>query len=103
MDLKFNSDGLIPAIIQDHKTNQVLMLAYMNDESVKRTMKDKKTWFWSRSRQKYWLKGETSGHFQHVKEMSYDCDADALLIKVEQIGPACHTGSTSCFFNKIEV
>ena len=103
MELKkyFKKGDLIPAIIQDYKTNQVLMLAYMNEESLKLTLETKKTWFFSRSRNKLWNKGETSGHFQYVKEIYGDCDDDTLLIKVEQIGPACHTGSTSCFFNKI--
>ncbi len=104
MELKkyFKKGDLIPAIIQDYKTNQVLMLAYMNEESLKLTLETKKTWFFSRSRNKLWNKGETSGHFQYVKEIYGDCDDDTLLIKVEQIGPACHTGSTSCFFNKID-
>jgi phosphoribosyl-AMP cyclohydrolase len=100
-DLKFDAKGLIPAIIQDYKTNEVLMLAYMNKESVRRTLKLKKTCFWSRSRKKYWIKGATSGHYQHVKSVAYDCDMDALLIKVRQIGVACHTGNRSCFFRKI--
>ncbi len=103
VQFKFNSDGLIPAIVQDWKTGQVLMLAYMNAEAVERTLADKKAWYWSRSRQKFWLKGETSGHFQFVKEFFYDCDQDAVLIKVEQIGPACHTGEQSCFFRKLDV
>ena len=103
MELKkfFKKGDLIPVIIQDYKTNQVLMLAYMNEESLKLTLETKKTWFYSRSRNKLWNKGETSGHFQYVKEIYGDCDDDTLLIKVEQIGPACHTGSVSCFFNKI--
>ncbi len=100
--LKFNEQGLIPAIIQDYKTKGVLMLAYMNLESVKRTLKGGKTCFWSRSRQEYWVKGMTSGHFQFVKSVSYDCDCDALLIKVRQIGHACHTNKYSCFYRKIQ-
>jgi phosphoribosyl-AMP cyclohydrolase len=100
-DLKFDSNGLIPAIIQDYKTKDVLMLAYMNKESVRRTIKLGKTCFWSRSRKEYWVKGMTSGHFQFVKSIAYDCDMDALLIKVRQIGVACHTGKRSCFFGKI--
>jgi phosphoribosyl-AMP cyclohydrolase len=100
-DLKFDDKGLIPAIIQDHKTNEVLMLAYMNKESVKRTLKLGKTCFWSRSRQEFWVKGETSGHYQFVKSVAYDCDLDALLIKVRQVGVACHTGNRSCFFRKV--
>lgn len=100
-DLKFNAHGLIPAIIQDVNNNDVLMLAYMNAESLQKTLETKQTWFWSRSRQKLWHKGESSGHIQAVKEISYDCDADTLLIKVEQTGPACHTGARSCFYRKI--
>ena len=100
-DLKFDSNGLIPAIIQDYKTKDVLTLAYMNKESVRRTIKLGKTCFWSRSRKEYWVKGMTSGHFQFVKSIAYDCDMDALLIKVRQIGVACHTGKRSCFFGKI--
>jgi phosphoribosyl-AMP cyclohydrolase len=98
--LKFDKKGLIPAIIQDYKKNDVLMLAYMNAESVKRTIKLGKTCFWSRSRKEYWVKGETSGNFQFVKSLAYDCDMDALLIKVRQVGVACHTGNRSCFFRK---
>lgn len=101
-DLKFDAAGLIPAIIQDHKTRDVLMVAYMNLDSLRKTLRLKKTCFWSRSRQKYWVKGETSGHFQHVKSIDYDCDKDALLIKVRQVGVACHTGNKSCFFRKIK-
>jgi phosphoribosyl-AMP cyclohydrolase len=100
-DLKFDDKGLIPAIIQDYKNNEVLMLAYMNKESVRRTLKMGKTCFWSRSRQEYWVKGETSGHYQFVKSVAYDCDLDALLIKVRQVGVACHTGNRSCFYRKI--
>ncbi len=100
--LKFDKNGLIPAIIQDYKNNEVLMVAYMNLESVKRTIKLGKTCFWSRSRKEYWVKGMTSGHFQFVKSISYDCDMDALLIKVRQVGAACHTGNRSCFYRKIK-
>lgn len=96
--LKYDASGLIPAIIQDYKTGEVLMLAYMNKESLKRTLKLKRSCFWSRSRKEYWVKGETSGHFQFIKGIYYDCDADALLIKVRQVGPACHTGNRSCFY-----
>ncbi len=99
--LRFDKNGLIPAIIQDWRTNEVLMLAYMNRESLKRTLKGKKTCFWSRSRKEYWVKGATSGNFQFVKSVSYDCDMDALLIKVRQVGVACHTGKRSCFYRKI--
>jgi len=101
-ELKFDKNGLIPAIIQDYKTKEVLMLAYMNKESLRRTLKFKKTCFWSRSRKKYWVKGETSGNFQIVKFIHYDCDADAILIKVKQKGVACHTGNYSCFFRKLK-
>lgn len=99
--LKFDNKGLIPTIIQDYKTKDVLMVAYMNRESVKRTIKLGKTCFWSRSRKEYWVKGATSGHFQFVKSIAYDCDADALLIKVRQIGGACHTGNRSCFYRNV--
>jgi phosphoribosyl-AMP cyclohydrolase len=99
--LKFNSEGLIPAIIQDYNTDEVLMLAYMNRESLKKTLKSGKTCFWSRSRRKLWVKGETSGHFQFVKRIFYDCDKDTLLVKVEQVGVACHTGKKSCFYRRI--
>ena len=98
----FEKSELIPAIIQDYKSGEVLMLAYMNLESLKLTCVTGKTWFYSRSRRKLWNKGETSGHFQHVKEIRYDCDCDTLLIKVRQEGVACHTGSYSCFFSELE-
>lgn len=99
--LKFDSNGLIPAIVQDYKDKEVLMLAYMNKESLRRTLKLGKTCFWSRSRKEYWVKGLTSGHFQFVKSVAYDCDLDALLIRVRQVGKACHTGNRSCFYRKI--
>jgi phosphoribosyl-AMP cyclohydrolase / phosphoribosyl-ATP pyrophosphohydrolase len=95
--LTFDAHGLIPAIIQDVHSGEVLMMAYMNKESVEKTLATGKTWFFSRSRQKLWLKGETSGHYQHIKEAFYDCDADTLLFKVEQVGVACHEGYASCF------
>lgn len=94
-------NGLIPAIIQDINTGQVLMLAYMNKESFEKTLEDGTTWFYSRSRNKLWNKGETSGHFQIVREIRLDCDSDTLLIKVNQVGAACHTGAKSCFFRRI--
>ena len=97
-DLKYDEKGLIPAVIQDWKTGEVLMVAYMNAGSVKKTVETGLTWFWSRSRQKFWQKGETSGNVQRVREILYDCDQDTLLIKVDQTGPACHTGSRSCFY-----
>jgi len=100
-NLTFDTKGLIPTIMQDYKTGEVLMLAYMNRESLRRTLKSGKTCFWSRSRKKYWTKGETSGNFQFVKTVYYDCDMDALLIKVKQIGVACHTGNRSCFYRRM--
>jgi len=100
--LKFDQQKLIPAIIQDYKTGEVLMMAYMNKESLRRTLKSGKTCFWSRSRQEYWVKGGTSGNYQYVKSVSYDCDMDALLVKVRQVGVACHTGNRSCFYRKIK-
>ena len=95
--LNFGPDGLIPAIVQDVRTGQVLMLAYMNRESLQKTLSEGKTCFWSRSRNELWVKGETSGNYQIVKGIAFDCDKDALLVQVEQIGAACHTGSMSCF------
>ncbi len=102
-DLRFDKHGLIPAIIQDYKTKEVLMLAYMNAISLSRTLKLGKACFWSRSRKEYWIKGETSGNYQFVKSIYYDCDIDALLIKVHQAGAgvACHTGNRSCFYRKV--
>lgn len=98
-DLKFGPDGLIPAIIQDFDTKEVLMMAYMNRQAVEKTLATGQTWFYSRSREKLWQKGETSGHFQIVKCMSFDCDADTLLVQVDQQGVACHTGARTCFHN----
>lgn len=101
MNLKFNENGLIPVIAQDYKTGEVLMLAYMNEESYKKTLETKEMWYWSRSRKVLWHKGDTSGHIQKVVELFYDCDADAILAKIEQVGGiACHTGNKTCFFNK---
>ena len=100
--LKFNQDGLIPAIIQDASNGRVLMMAWMNRASLEKTLETGKTWFWSRSRQKYWMKGESSGHTQAVKEVAFDCDGDTLLIQVDQIGAACHEGYRSCFFRSVE-
>ena len=100
--LKFDSNGLIPAIIQDATSKQVLMMAWMNRDSLARTIETGKTHFFSRSRNKLWLKGESSGHVQHVKSVSTDCDKDVLLIEVEQIGAACHDGYYSCFYRKHE-
>jgi phosphoribosyl-AMP cyclohydrolase len=101
-NLKFNGDGLIPAIIQEQNTGRVLMMAWMNKEAIQKTIELGKTVFWSRSRQKFWTKGETSGHFQIVKEIAFDCDGDTLLIQVEQTGAACHEGYKSCFFRSVE-
>ena len=97
--IKFDEKGLIPAIIQDAATNAVLMLAYMNGESLAKTVETGFTWFWSRSRQELWRKGDTSGNVQHVVSITADCDGDALVVEVVKDGPACHTGSESCFFN----
>lgn len=99
--LKYDERGLIPAIIQDYDSRDVLMLGYMNEESLKLTLETKRTWFFSRSRQKLWNKGETSGNFQEVKEIRYDCDRDTLLIKVKPTGPSCHTGKKNCFYSPI--
>ena len=99
--LKFDSNGLIPAIVQDAETKEVLTLAYMNEESLKVTMEKKLTCFWSRSRGELWLKGETSGNYQHVVSITADCDNDALVILVRPDGPACHTGTVSCFENTV--
>ncbi|MFR1434121.1 MAG: phosphoribosyl-AMP cyclohydrolase [Acutalibacteraceae bacterium] len=97
----FRKDRLIPAIVQEAATGEVLMLAYMNRQSLRRTLDTGTTWFWSRSRQEYWNKGATSGHVQRVVSLSGDCDDDTLLVKVEQTGAACHTGAHSCFFNTL--
>jgi phosphoribosyl-AMP cyclohydrolase / phosphoribosyl-ATP pyrophosphohydrolase len=96
-NIKFNEQGLIPAIVQDAQSKEVLTLAYMNEESLKKTIETKETWFWSRSRQELWHKGETSGNKQQVVDVVYDCDGDALLVKVIPAGPACHKGRYSCF------
>lgn len=96
--LKFNSDGLIPAIIQDQASGRVLMMAWMNRASIEQTVATGKTHFWSRSRKKFWMKGEESGNTQTVKDLAFDCDGDTLLIQVEQKGAACHEGYRSCFF-----
>ena len=101
--LKFDEKGLIPAIIQDYKSKDVLMMAFMNLESIKKTIEEGKTCFWSRSRQEYWIKGMTSRHFQFVKSIYYDCDCDCLLIKVRQVGAACHTMKRSCFYRKVKL
>ena len=100
--LKWTADGLIPAIIQDVANGRVLMLAWMNRSALEKTIATRRTWFWSRSRQKYWLKGETSGHVQVVKDVAFDCDGDTVLIQVEQTGAACHEGYRSCFFRSFD-
>ena len=100
-ELKYDENGLIPAIIQDIENNEVLMMAYMDKTAFEQTMKTGKTHFWSRSRKKYWMKGESSGHIQEVKEVYYDCDKDTLLIKVKQNVAACHDGYRSCFYRKV--
>ena len=99
--IKFDEHGLVPAVVQDVKTKAVVMLAYMNQESLLLTIKTGYTWFWSRSRQELWNKGATSGNLQKVVEMCYDCDGDSILIKAKLSGPACHTGQYSCFHNII--
>src|SRR5882724_9411875 len=100
--LKFDANGLIPAIIQEQQTGRVLMMAWMNRDSLEKTIASGQTYFWSRSRQQFWMKGESSGHTQSVKDISFDCDGDTLLIQVEQIGAACHKGYKSCFFRSAQ-
>ncbi|MFZ5989870.1 MAG: bifunctional phosphoribosyl-AMP cyclohydrolase/phosphoribosyl-ATP diphosphatase HisIE [Bacillota bacterium] len=99
--LKFDNNGLIPVVTQDYKTNEVLMMAYMNEEAFKKSLETGKVHYFSRSRNKLWLKGETSGHFQNIKSINIDCDGDTLLIKVEQVEAACHTGHYSCFYREL--
>jgi phosphoribosyl-AMP cyclohydrolase len=99
--LTYDAAGLIPAIVQHHETAEVLMMAWMDAEAVKRTCETGTTWFWSRSRAEYWNKGATSGNVQHVVEIRYDCDADCLLVLVSPAGPACHTGERSCFYRTL--
>ena len=99
--LTYDERGLVPAIVQEESTGQVLMLAYMNQESLGRTLETGRTWFFSRSRQELWPKGETSGNIQKVKKILFDCDADTLLVLVEQVGAACHTGEKSCFYREL--
>ena len=100
-EIKFDANGLVPAIVQDAETDEVLMLAYMNAESLRLTLEKRETVFWSRSRGAFWHKGATSGNIQRVIEIRVDCDADTLLIKVQPAGPACHTGERSCFYRRI--
>ena len=101
-DLRYNDQGLIPCIVQDDETGEVLMMAWMNAESVALTLEQRTTWFWSRSRAELWHKGATSGNTQQLVELRYDCDADCLLARVIPAGPACHTGNTSCFYRTLE-
>lgn len=100
--LQWNDAGLIPTVVQDAGTRQVLMVAWMNRDSLQKTLESGQTWFWSRSRQALWHKGGTSGNVQHVNSLFYDCDADTLLVTVEPAGPACHTGAISCFFTEVD-
>ncbi len=95
--LKRDAQGLVPAVVQQHDTGEVLMVGWMDDEALHRTLTSRRTTFWSRSRQEYWVKGETSGHRQHVHQVRLDCDGDTLLVTVDQEGPACHTGARTCF------
>ncbi|WP_138756353.1 bifunctional phosphoribosyl-AMP cyclohydrolase/phosphoribosyl-ATP diphosphatase HisIE [Paenibacillus sinopodophylli] len=101
--IKWDDAGLVPAIVQDAQSKEVLMMAYMNKESLQLSVESGVTWFWSRSRNELWNKGATSGHTQRIVSMTYDCDGDTLLVKVDQVGPACHTGRYSCFFNAVEI
>lgn len=101
-ELTYDERGLLPAIVQDATTDAVLMLAWVDAEAVRRTLDTKTTWFWSRSRREYWNKGATSGNVQNLVELRYDCDADAVLMRVEPAGPACHTGEYSCFYRSFD-
>lgn len=101
-ELKWTEDGLIPVIVQDATSREVLMMAWMNDEALRRTLESGRAWYWSRSRRTYWRKGDTSGHIQVVRSIRADCDRDALLMEVDQTGPACHTGAVSCFFRPLK-
>lgn len=101
MPIRYNSDGLVPAIAQDATTGEVLMMAWMDEEALRRTIETRKATYWSRSRGEYWVKGETSGHHQAVREVWADCDGDTILVKVDQTGAACHTGNPTCFFEEL--
>ena len=101
--LKRDADGLFAAVVREHGTGDVLMLAWMNDEALRRTLTTGRATYWSRSRRELWVKGDTSGHHQYVKKVALDCDGDALLVTVDQVGPACHTGEHSCFHRELEV
>lgn len=101
-DLPWNTDGLLPAIAQQHDTGEVLMLAWMNRQALEETLQTGRVCYWSRSRQNFWRKGESSGQIQRLQEMRFDCDGDTILLKVDQTGPACHTGRRDCFYNKVD-
>ncbi|HEX2032197.1 MAG TPA: phosphoribosyl-AMP cyclohydrolase [Actinomycetota bacterium] len=101
-ELRFDDRGLIPAVVQDADNGAVLMVAWMDREALRRTLDEGVTWFWSRSREELWRKGDTSGNVQHVREVRYDCDGDTLLVSVHAEGPACHTGHRTCFFRRLE-
>ncbi len=101
-NLPYNADGLVPAIAQQHDSGEVLMMAWMNADSIRETLRTGRVCYWSRSRQAYWRKGESSGQEQHLVEMRFDCDGDTLLLKVDQQGAACHTGRRNCFYNKVD-
>ena len=100
--VSFNEDGLVPAIAQDAVTGEVLMMAWMTKDTLQETIKTNRACYWSRSRQAFWRKGDSSGHAQHIKEIALDCDGDTILLKIEQIGAACHTGARSCFFTSLD-
>jgi phosphoribosyl-AMP cyclohydrolase len=101
-DVRYDERGLVPAVVQQYDTGEVLMVAWMNAESLRRTLRTGSTWFWSRSRREYWNKGATSGNTQRVVEVRYDCDGDTLLVRVDAAGPACHTGERSCFYRVVD-
>ncbi|WP_028301973.1 phosphoribosyl-AMP cyclohydrolase [Oceanospirillum beijerinckii] len=101
-NIKYNEDGLVPAIAQQHDTGEILMMAWMNLDSIQETLRTGRVCYWSRSRQAYWRKGESSGQEQHLKEFRLDCDADTILMKVDQTGPACHTGRRNCFYMVVD-
>lgn len=101
--LRRDANGLVAAVVQEHRTGEVLMLAWMDEEALHQTLTSGRATYWSRSRRRHWVKGETSGHYQYVRSVALDCDGDALLVKVEQVGPACHTGERSCFFTELPV
>jgi len=100
-EVRFDDRGLVPAVVQDVENGDVLMMAWMNRASLERTLEERRTVFWSRSRQELWRKGDTSGHVQHVEEIRVDCDGDVLLVRVHQVGAACHTGERTCFFRRL--